>query len=356
MILYKKDSSGKIRFIEVLSNKDKVIQRSGVVGSENIVEREYTAKAKNIGRSNETTEEQQAILEAQSKYDTKLTEGYFKTIKEAEDNEVILPMLAKDYHKEKKKVDWKSNVYVQPKLDGMRAMWINGKFISRKGKVIDTIPHLDDVDFGDKIIDGELYAHGLSFQDNMRLIKKYRPGESENIQFRVYDLVANDSYENRLKELMQVVKSNTHSRVSMVFTALCYDEDKLKEFHSKFLAEQYEGTMIRHSDDGYALNKRSSSLLKYKDFYDLPLVIKDVVPNDKNPEHGSFIFDWRGAKGHPNGDHILGCGMKFSHEERAKIMKHPEKYIGKTAELRFFEYSDTGVPRFPVCVGIRLDK
>ena len=29
---------------------------------------------------------------------------------------------------------------------------------------------------------------------------------------------------------------------------------------------------------------------------------------------------------------------------------------GKTAEIRFFEYTDDGLPRFPVCVGIRLDK
>ena len=30
--------------------------------------------------------------------------------------------------------------------------------------------------------------------------------------------------------------------------------------------------------------------------------------------------------------------------------------IGKMAEIRFFEYSDEGVPRFPVMVGIRQDK
>jgi hypothetical protein len=33
-----------------------------------------------------------------------------------------------------------------------------------------------------------------------------------------------------------------------------------------------------------------------------------------------------------------------------------EEYIGQTAEVRFFEYTDGGIPRFPVCVGFRLDK
>jgi hypothetical protein len=32
------------------------------------------------------------------------------------------------------------------------------------------------------------------------------------------------------------------------------------------------------------------------------------------------------------------------------------EYIGQTAEVRFFEYTDGGIPRFPVCVGFRLDK
>ena len=47
---------------------------------------------------------------------------------------------------------------------------------------------------------------------------------------------------------------------------------------------------------------------------------------------------------------------KFSKEERREWLINKNKYIGKTAELRFFEFSDTGVPRFPVCIGIRLDK
>lgn len=50
------------------------------------------------------------------------------------------------------------------------------------------------------------------------------------------------------------------------------------------------------------------------------------------------------------------AGMKFSHGEREKWLKFKKDYIGKTAEIRFFEYSEDGIPRFPVCVGIRLDK
>ena len=48
--------------------------------------------------------------------------------------------------------------------------------------------------------------------------------------------------------------------------------------------------------------------------------------------------------------------MKFSHAEREEILKNKNRYIGQTGEIRFFEFTDDGVPRFPVCVGFRLDK
>ena len=47
--------------------------------------------------------------------------------------------------------------------------------------------------------------------------------------------------------------------------------------------------------------------------------------------------------------------MKFSHVEREGILKNKTHFIGHYAEIRFFEYTDDGLPRFPVCVGFRLD-
>jgi hypothetical protein len=38
------------------------------------------------------------------------------------------------------------------------------------------------------------------------------------------------------------------------------------------------------------------------------------------------------------------------------MLINKQDYLGKTAEIRFFEFTDDGLPRFPVMVGIRLDK
>ena len=48
--------------------------------------------------------------------------------------------------------------------------------------------------------------------------------------------------------------------------------------------------------------------------------------------------------------------MKFSHADRMAILADKDHYIGMMAEVRFFEFSDGGTPRFPVCVRFRLDK
>jgi len=139
------------------------------------------------------------------------------------------------------------------------------------------------------------------------------------------------------------------NNIKLVPTYEISNKQELDKYHSKFIAEGYEGTIVRHGSAGYESNKRSSSLLKYKDFLDISCTIKDVQPTEKRPEHGMFICSMPDGKD-------FGCGMKFSFAEREKFLKEKESYVGLTAEIRFFEYTDEGLPRFPVCVGIRLDK
>jgi len=353
--VYKKDSTGKIRVLHVYTKGADLIQKSGVVGG-SLVEHRSTCTGKNIGKANETTPEEQAISEAVSKIETKRSTGYFDTIEEAEDGDVILPMLAKDYKKESKKV--KFPCYVQPKLDGMRALGNKmGNIYSRKGKHIDTMEHIQE-DLNDLItidfLDGELYAHGLSFQENMKLIKKYRKGETEKVVYHVYDMVLlNMSFDNRMTLLKSILEIADFACIELVPTYQVHSEADIKKYHSQFISEGYEGTIIRHSEEGYAVNKRSSQLLKYKDFIDETYKIINVVPSDKNPEQGVIHCECVDKSGNII---TFGCGMKFSHAEREEILKNKNRYIGQTGEIRFFEFTDDGVPRFPVCVGFRLDK
>lgn len=347
--IYKLDSKGKLRYLTISTKDNLVVQTSGLQDSPNAVTHESKCIGKNIGKSNETTSQEQAVLEAKAKIKAKLEEGYYETIEEAQKEIIILPMLAKDFKEEEHKVSYP--FHVQPKLDGMRCLKRHQILKSRKNKEIDTMLHIANEIVGlSDIFDGELYAHGLSFQDNMKLIKKYRKDESEKIKYHVYDLVLpNIPFIERLALLETIIRETKPNHIELVPTYIVENKQELLERHKQFLSEGYEGTIIRHGNLGYEINKRSGSLLKFKDFQDLACEIVDVEPSEKRPSHGIFICKVSDGR-------TFGTGMKFSFEEREEILANKKDYIGKIVEIRFFEYTDDGLPRFPVCVGIRLDK
>ena len=341
--IYKKDSNGKIRFLEISAKEGTVIQTSGVVGTDNPVTNISQCEPKNVGKMNSTTAEEQAVLEAASKLTEKMRLGYFETMEEAEakgGSSFLLPMLAKDYKKEAKKV--KFPCYVQPKLDGMRSLYDNG-FISRTGKTVDTLGHIVIPDTQGLVLDGELYAHGISFQENMKLIKKYRKGETEQVKYHVYDVVMDAPFSERYLTLAKLVGGLEH--VELVHCQRIHSEEELITVHQQYLSLGYEGTMIRHSEEGYQVNKRSSQLLKYKDFLDEVYQVIDVIPSESRPEQGIVVCTSEYGS--------FSCGMKFPHEAREEILRNKHMYIGQTAEVRFFEFTDSGLPRFPICYGFR---
>lgn len=355
--IYKRDSNGNLRFISIEAEGASINQLSGLYGSNNLVPHTKEATPKNVGRSNETTAEEQAILEVAAFIKDKLTKGYFLTIKEVGSEVVILPQLAKDYFKERKKVLYgKDKIVVQPKLDGMRCLAFvkkNGqvKLISRAGKPINNMMHIEKQlsQLGmDIILDGELYVHGEGFQTNMSYVKKYYPGKSERIIFNVYDVVDFDlPYLERTEVLNHISFDNV--RTLPYFEV--FNEEEVASFFEQFIREGYEGLMVKISKSGYKSNARISELLKYKKFIDIQLPILDIVPADQRPDWGIPLYEWQGAK-----ENVLRSNTKMTHEQRVDLLANKADYIGKIAEIRFFEYSDTGVPRFPVTVGIRLDK
>lgn len=344
--IYKLDTKGKTRFITISVEGNTIIQESGLLDGKSVTNVSQ-CEGKNTGKSNQTTAEEQAIVEAAAKIKKKLSEEYFNSIEEASTVEYISPMLAKDFKKESKKVIYPC--FVQPKMDGMRCLKKGTSLKSRDNKDIITLKHIESVlpEIAD-YLDGELYASGKTFQENMTLIKKYRPGETEDVKYHVYDMVLpNLPFSERYALLKTLVKDI--DVIELVPTYVATNEADIKAYHGMFIRDGFEGTIVRHSDDGYKVNRRSSSLLKYKDFLDLACEIVDVEPSERRPTQGSFICKL------PDG-RTFGTGMKFSHAQREEILINRHEYVSKTAEIRFFEYTDDGIPRFPVCVGIRLDK
>src|ERR1035437_8211993 len=185
-MLYKKTSTGAIQQWDIRVNGNEIVTTYGQVGGKLQTTTETIREGKNAGKSNETTAEQQANLEAVATWQKKLKSGYVQSIDDAQNDVTddvieggVLPMLAPsksypfDPNLEKKIV---FPAFVQPKLDGARciAIVVDGKATlwSRTRKPIYSAPHIVDaleelLPFGKFTLDGELYQHDYrnSFED-----------------------------------------------------------------------------------------------------------------------------------------------------------------------------------------------
>lgn len=353
--IFKIDSKGKLRTIQYTTEGDKLIQRSGIVGG-NLKEDVRVCTPKNVGKANETTGAEQAVSEMHSKIAEKVKKEYFYSEAEARDNaNAIYPMLAKEFHKEERKIDWSSPVYIQPKLDGTRCLaFVTGnevKLMSRTNTPITTVKHIQEALTGmpDGVYDGELYVHGLSFQENRKLVTKYRPGQTEDVKFHMYDMAIDERFTDRYLTLIRNYAFAEQAGTSPL-TVVTTDEigpgmGAIKNIHKQNLHEGYEGSIIRWGDEPYKSKGRSSHLLKYKDFQDTNAVIRDVIAGPNAPDQGILVLGQNGQS--------YKSSIKGTHEYRRSVLANKENYIGKTANIRFFELTDDGIPRFPVCVEIK---
>jgi ATP-dependent DNA ligase len=360
--IYKVDTTGKARYIKLYTKDNILYQESGVVGGK-ATTRERVCKAKNVGKKNATTGAEQAIKELKSKVTDKLKGEYFETQEEAESTEVIGPMLAKEYFKEDKKIDWDNVVYSQAKLDGMRCNAIvrggKVKLQSRDYKEITTMQHIIDalekLNLPDCVLDGELYAHGYDFQTNMKMIKKVRDTTTE-VTYNMYDMVLDLPFKERLTTLTDITNERDSNVLQIVATEPVTKE-QLEERFSEYIEQGYEGMMIRHGKDGYKMNGRSSELLKYKKFIDIACEVIDIKPCSADPTHGKPRLRYTHTDGIHAGKTVeFDSNARLSHEERQELLTNKANYIGKTFEVRFTEYYQHGTPRFPVSLGERLDK
>lgn len=344
--LYKKDTEGNIRILNMWTDNGTLVQESGLIDGK-LTQTLSLCHPKNTGKSNETTAEQQAVLELESKHKKKLREGYCETLQLLEQSVTILPMLAKVYSEEAHKIDWR-NVYVQPKLDAQRAIGNGHKFTSRGGKTIETLSHISKEfpKYLTDVFDGEMYAHGFTFQENMSMIKKYKEGFTENLKWHVYDMISDLGFIHRhtmLKNFLIGVPN-----VEIVPTYKVNNLEEVQSYHEKFVEDGYEGTMIRWGNEGYKINGRSSNLLKYKNHFDIAAELIDVIPYPANPLLGMAVCLFEGKE--------FKATFKATHEKCAEYLRDKEKFIGETCEIRFIKYTDGGIPSHGNCLGFRNDK
>lgn len=364
--LYHMGKSGAVYQWTIWTEGADIVTEYGQIDGKMQIARK-TATPKNVGRSNATTAEEQAVLEAKSMHKNRLDRKYSKTIKQAEQG-VYLPMLAASFDKRKNKVNYP--VDVQPKLDGCRCMayWEGDrvKLISRNGKEWENCDHiirdLENCLPEGWTLDGELYVHGKSFQEITKLVKKWRP-ESEEVVFHVYDVPSTDvvrsaafvwdERKENLNDLHGHLYEGKATSIEIVNSEIANDEEEVYEIQSEFLEQGYEGAIVREHDGEYRFGYRSNKLLKVKNFMDDEYeIIGYTTGVGKFEGCVVWICTTDGGKD------IHGTEFKVvpqgTMEERKELYEQAEEHVGELLKVKYFELTDDNVPRFPVGIGFRL--
>jgi ATP-dependent DNA ligase len=334
---------------------------------------------KNIGKKNETTPLEQATLDARAQWQKKKDAGYTEqsapsstpvpaggagaaspapaiaeSRAKATSTTAPLPMLAHDFNKRGSSIAFPC--YVQRKYDGTRCVAVPqvGLF-SRNRK---RYPHLEHIlrelsALPESIIlDGELYSDELTFQEIVGLVKKetLKPADEEKmpkIKFHCYDLISDAPYEDRLARLQALFSRFKFTSIVLTNTEVCPSREHLKPLHDKYVAEGYEGIMLRNKAGVYRVGVRSADLQKYKEFCDDEYEVTGFREGD-GAEKGCVIWVCRTPAGQE-----FACRPRGTREDRVELFARGASFIGKRLTVRYQELTTDGLPRFPVGIAFR---
>lgn len=382
--LYKVDTTGKIRQWTVNVNNNTFWTEQGQVDGKIVVNKPTVTTPKNEGRSNATTAEEQAILEANAKWTKQTDKGYVENIEDVHKITLYTPMLAQKFEDRLNELEFP--LFTQPKLDGIRCITYlqDGVLVakSRAGKPIEAIPHiLEELEsfFAENpnaVLDGELYNHDLKndFNKIISLVRKMKPARSasdtdttydkklakfeialeeskEKVQYWIYDAPRIGDYTE--SELFSVrnrtLVASIASSKSLVIVPTHTSEnlDDIDERYNEYMSEGYEGQMVR-VDFAYE-NKRSKKLLKRKDFTDSEYLVIGIEEGDGNRTGTAKNLTCKDEKT----GQTFNSNIKGTHEYLAEILENKDYYIGQQATIKYFELTPDGIPRFPYAIAFR---
>lgn len=286
------------------------------------------------------------------------------------------PMLAKPYDKITNSSIFDKQYFASPKIDGLRILIYmddNGELhtSSRGGSNYDNAmrdilshPTLIKV-FKENprlIMDGEGYHHGYSLAYiNSMARKQVSETDYSFMQFYWYDIVRPDlTFESRLAYMNQIVQkfNITYSperifepdelRIQIVPQIYISGLDAMKHLHDDFVNNGWEGLVVRYKDSFYKPGGRSNDMIKFKMFTDDEFEVYD------------YQLGLRGTE-----DMIFKClthdGKEFSAKPigNRELKEHyvkcfDELYKNKLATIKYFYYSEDGIPQLPVLKCFRL--
>jgi DNA ligase-1 len=266
-------------------------------------------------------------------------------------------------------------VLATPKLDGIRCLVIKGKAVSRKFKLIPNDHIRTTIEsIGIDGLDGEIMVEGRSFNDLSGDVR--RKDGKPDFYYAVFDRVTScgglsQPYSARMTALAMIKLPDVCRKV---LPESIRDVTALQVFEAKYLAQGYEGVMVRSPGSPYKCGRSTTNegyLLKIKRFEDDEAVVvffEEEMQNNNPAEKDAFGRTERSScKANLVGKGTLGklcctspkwpkefdIGTGFDAATRLKLWNERSKLIGSIVK---FKHQPSGAgerPRFPVFLGFR---
>jgi len=269
-------------------------------------------------------------------------------------------------------------LYASPKIDGLRALVKDGRFVSR------TIKLLPNNDLQDKCylerlpegLDGELVlgdpTNPKVFNITQSSLMSFA-GSIEGLTYIVFDLWnhADRPYAARHATINQTELPSWCVKLEQ---RIINTSDELDAFEEYCLGLGYEGVMVRKIDAPYKYGRstlREGYLLKVKRFADAEATIIGYTQQLEN--HNPKELDERGyskRSSHIEGQILkealgsflvvkdgveFGIGSGFTAAEREEFWLNRENLVGKQVRFKYLPHGQKIAPRHPIYLGLRFD-
>jgi DNA ligase-1 len=269
--------------------------------------------------------------------------------------------------------DIKYPCYIQPKVDGLRCLAINGQAYSRKMKLIPN-KHVQQVfsELNLNGFDGELMVDGGFNSVQSAIMSEDGTPDFYLVSYDMWDVEG--GYSTRNTQLINAVERCGSSYVKLCPTEVVTTPQEAENALQRFIGEGFEGGIIRSIDGKYKQGRstlKEGYLLKLKRFFDDEALVtgfeeKLTNTNTKEVDErgyakrsskkdglvpagtlGSLVVEWKGE--------TFKIGSGFTDEQRQEIWDNKDKYLGKWITFQYQEVSDYNIPRFPTAKGWRSE-
>jgi DNA ligase-1 len=253
------------------------------------------------------------------------------------------------------------NSMISRKYDGVRVItMVDAKqrirCYSRTGKEFHSLEMLKNVlrtqwpSHTNLVLDGEICVVNKDGEEDFRAAVsqvKRKSQQMVNFRYFVFDCLKHSEFHSKTSTVKLTSRLKRFPQNLFPFVVLVeqvpFTPTNFQEWKNRASTLEWEGLIVR-ADVGYK-GKRSSDVLKVKEFMDAEYIVKSISTGGvrvKNKEVQTLT-----SVTIVHNDIEVQVGSGFTMKERHYYYNHPENLIGRTITVQYFEETASGSLRFP---------